>query len=253
MSRKKRFKVVAHDSLSTETGRPESRFLVTGKDLKGVEPLTLNQEQFFNLYRKGHQAFLLHGVAGTGKTFVAMYNAFREIFSDSPFERIIIVRSAVPSRDIGHLPGNEKEKAAVYMQPYVEICKELFPRFGEKAYCKLKEQGRIEFMITSFVRGLTLDNAIVIVDECQNMNDMELNSIMTRVGQNTKIVFCGDFRQTDLSKKHDVSGLKKLMAIINHMPAFRTVEFGIDDIVRSELVKQYIVARMHCEDLALAS
>jgi phosphate starvation-inducible protein PhoH len=250
--KKQRLKLVpselqqSHKTLEQE----ESRHKIKFSDLKQIYPLTYNQEQFFNLYRKGHNAFLLHGVAGTGKTYIAMYNALHEILqSNITYKKIIIVRSAVPSRDIGHLPGNEKEKTEVYVQPYREIASELLPKYGEKAFTKLKEQSLIDFMVTSYVRGLTLDNSIVIVDECQNMTDMELNSIMTRVGQNSKIIFCGDFRQTDLTKKHDCSGLQKFMGIIRHMPIFKLVEFEIEDIVRSSMVKEYIIARMHYEDI----
>jgi phosphate starvation-inducible protein PhoH len=248
MSRKKRLKLVNPEITAY------NKHVLTHADLKNIYPLTHNQETFFNLYRKGNNAMLLHGVAGTGKTYIAMYNAFREILGeDAEIKKLVIVRSAVPSRDIGFLPGNEKDKVEVYSHPYQEICEDLFPRFGSRAYNKLKEQNLINFMVTSYVRGLTLDNCIVIVDEVQNLNDMELNSIMTRVGQNTKIIFCGDFRQTDLSKKHDASGLKKFMQIANHMKSFRHVEFNVDDIVRSPLVKEYIIARMQCEDMQLVS
>ena len=248
MSRKQRLRLVAPE-ISTY-----NKNVLTHSDLKSTYPLTHNQEIFFNLYRKNHKALLLHGVAGTGKTYIAMYNAFQEILSeDAEVKKLVIVRSAVPSRDIGFLPGNEKEKVEVYSTPYQEICEDLFPRFGPKAYNKLKEQNLVSFMVTSYVRGLTLDNSIVIVDEVQNLTDMELNSIMTRVGQNTKIIFCGDFRQTDLCKKYDVSGLKKFMQIVDHMQSFRHVEFQVDDIVRSQLVKEYIIARIHCEDMQLVS
>lgn len=252
MSRKKRLKLISPEPYILH--EEESRHKVKLSDLKETYPLTNNQETFFNFYRKGNKALLLHGVAGTGKTYIAMYNAFQEIlqFNDE-YKKVVVVRSAVPSRDIGYLPGNEKEKTEIYSQPYQEICEDLFPRFGTKAYSKLKEQNLISFMVTSYVRGLTLDNCVVIVDEAQNMNDMELNSIMTRVGNNTKIIFCGDFRQTDLNKRNDLSGLKKFMAIANHMPTFRHVEFDVDDIVRSALVKEYIVARMHYEDVLIAS
>jgi phosphate starvation-inducible protein PhoH len=248
MTRKKRIRLFTEETSSYSKGA------LTNADLKNIYPLTHNQEIFFNLYRKGNTAMLLHGVAGTGKTYIAMYNAFQEILNDNTeVKKLVIVRSAVPSRDIGFLPGNEKDKVEVYSQPYQEICSDLFPRFGAKAYSKLKEQNFVNFMVTSYVRGLTLDDCIVIVDEVQNLNDMELNSIMTRVGQNTKIIFCGDFRQTDLNRKHDVSGLKKFIQIANHMQSFRQVEFNVDDIVRSQLVKEYIIARMQCEDMQLVS
>lgn len=252
MSRKKRLKLVSSQTFLVE--EHESKHKVTHVDLKDIYPLTENQEKFFNFYHKGNTAMLCHGVAGTGKTYIAMYNAFKEILSNqSTYKKVVVVRSAVPSRDIGFLPGNEKEKVEVYSQPYQEICADLFPRFGERAYNKLKEQNLIHFMVTSYVRGLTLDNCVVIVDEAQNMNDMELNSIMTRVGANTKIIFCGDFRQTDLQKRSDMSGLKKFMTIANHMPSFRHVEFNVEDIVRGPLVKEYILARMACEDMLVAS
>jgi phosphate starvation-inducible PhoH-like protein len=144
------------------------------------------------------------------------------------------------------LPGDEKEKTEVYTAPYVEICQDLFDR--PDAYTRLVEQKAVQFMITSFVRGITLSNSIILVDECQNMTDMELNSIMTRVGQRSKIIFCGDFRQTDLYKKTDMSGLKKFMTIADMMPSFKTFEFGTGDIVRSSIVKEYILARLEYEN-----
>lgn len=251
MSRKKHS--VSHAISPTPTPpttEKEIKCKVKPSDLKDVKPLTQNQEAFFNYYNSGHSALLLHGVAGSGKTYIAIYSALKEILErKTPFRKLIIVRSAVPSRDIGHLPGDEKEKSEVYMIPYIDICASLLPRFGEQAWSRLVEQKSIEFMITSHVRGLTLDNAIVIVDEAQNMTDMELNSVMTRAGNDTKMIFCGDFRQTDLSRSHDMSGLKKFVSIVEHMNSFRVVEFDVSDIVRSALCKEYIIARMQYEDL----
>ena len=220
---------------------------ITLNEMITVEPLTRNQEYFFDLYRQDTQCILLHGVAGTGKTFIALYRALEEALDRSNnFEQVIIVRSAVASRDIGHLPGDEREKTDVFTAPYIDICSRLFNNRHD-AFQRLEEQKAIKFMITSFVRGITLDNSIIIVDECQNMTDMELNSIMTRVGDNSRIIFCGDFRQTDLCKKGDMSGLHKFMAIADRMPSFRTVEFEVDDIVRSDIVREYIIARMEYE------
>jgi phosphate starvation-inducible protein PhoH len=214
-------------------------------DMKVIEPLTDNQKLFFDAYDNSN-IMLLHGVAGTGKTFIAVYNALEEVLDKSnPYKRVMIVRSAVPSREIGHLPGDEKEKTEVYTMPYVEICQDLFNK--QEAYQRLEEQGAIKFLITSFVRGITLEDSIIIVDECQNMTDMELNSIITRVGNRSKIIFCGDFRQTDLYRKTDMSGLKKFMAIADLMPSFKTFEFGVEDIVRSAIVKEYILARLDYE------
>jgi len=215
-------------------------------DMEVIEPLTDNQRRVFDEYDHAN-IMLLHGVAGTGKTFIALYHALEEVLDRSnPYEKVVIVRSAVPSRDIGHLPGDEKEKTEVYTEPYVEICKSLFGR--SDAYQRLNEQGVIQFLVTSFVRGITLDDCIIIVDECQNMTDMELNSIITRVGERSKIIFCGDFRQTDLYKKSDLSGLKKFIVIADMMPSFKVFEFGIEDIVRSSIVKEYIIARMAYEE-----
>jgi len=214
-------------------------------DLKVIEPLTENQRRVFDLYDKS-SIMLLHGVAGTGKTFIALYHALEEVLDKSnTFDKVVIVRSAVPSRDIGHLPGDEKEKTTVYTEPYIDICHDLFGR--NDAYQRLVEQGHVQFLVTSFVRGITLNDSIIIVDECQNMTDMELNSIITRVGDRSKIIFCGDFRQTDLYKKTDLSGLKKFLVIADMMPSFKTVEFGVEDIVRSSIVKEYIVARLEYE------
>lgn len=215
-------------------------------DLKTIQPLTDNQRKFFEQY-KNSQAMLLHGVAGTGKSYIAIYKALEEVLDKgTTYQKVVVVRSAVPSREIGHLPGDEKEKTEVYQQPYIEICSDLFNR--SDAFQRLQEQRAVNFMITSFVRGITLDDSIIVVDECQNMTDMELNSIITRVGNRSKIIFCGDFRQTDLYKKTDMSGLKKFMVIADMMPSFKAIEFEVDDIVRSDLVKEYILARMQYEE-----
>lgn len=215
-------------------------------DLKTIYPLTDNQRKFFELY-KNSQALLLHGLAGTGKSYIALYKALEEVLDkSSSFTKVVVVRSAVPSREIGHLPGDEKEKTEVYQLPYIEICEDLFNRHD--AFQRLQEQKSINFMVTSFIRGITLDNSVIIVDECQNMTDMELNSIITRVGDKSKIIFCGDFRQTDLYKKTDMSGLKKFMIIADMMPSFKVIEFEVEDIVRSDLVKEYILARLRYEE-----
>lgn len=217
-------------------------------DMIVIDPLTDNQKLFFNYYEQGKQFMLLHGVAGTGKTYIALYKALEEVLDKSKsYERVIIVRSAVPAREIGHLPGDEKEKTEVYKIPYMEICSNLFNNKHD-AFQRLQEQSVCHFLITSFLRGVTLDNSIIIVDECQNLSDAEINTIMTRVGQNSKIIFCGDFRQTDLNKKNDMSGLKKFIGIANMMPSFRLIEFSVDDIVRSDIVKQYILARLKYEE-----
>lgn len=217
-------------------------------DLKTFEPLTSNQKKFFDAYKRGDYFVALHGVAGTGKTFIALYKAIEEVLDKSnPFNKIIIVRSAVPSREVGHLPGDLDEKTQIYRQPYQQICYTLFGR--PDAYQRLEEQHHIEFISTSFIRGMSFDNAIIIVDEMQNLTYEEIDTVMTRVGHMSKIIWCGDYRQTDLNKrKNDMSGILKFFDIAMHMSAFTRIEFTADDIVRSSLVKDYILAKMRYED-----
>lgn len=218
-------------------------------DLKTFDPLTPNQRLFFDAYRNGEYFLALHGVAGTGKTFCALYKAIEEVMDKSnPFKKIVVVRSAVQSREVGHLPGDVHEKMEIYQQPYRQICETLFGR--KDAWDRLEEQGHIEFISTSFIRGMSFDDAIIIVDEMQNLTFEEIDTVMTRVGYRSKIIWCGDYRQTDLNKKkNDMSGILKFFDIAYHMGAFTKIEFTPDDIVRSSLVKDYILAKLKYEDL----
>jgi predicted ribonuclease YlaK len=218
-------------------------------DLKTFQPLTENQKKFFEAYRIGDYFIALHGVAGTGKTFCAMYKALEEVLDKgNPFDKIIVVRSAVQSRDIGHLPGDVNEKMGIYQQPYVQICETLFGR--KDAWSRLEEQHHVQFISTSFIRGMSFDDAIIIVDEMQNLSYEEIDTVMTRVGYRSKIIFCGDYRQTDLNKKkNDMSGILKFFDVAQHMSAFTRIEFTPDDIVRSSLVKDYILAKLKYEDI----
>jgi phosphate starvation-inducible protein PhoH len=223
------------------------RLTIKIDDLKTFDPLTENQKKFFDAYKRGDYFVALHGVAGTGKTFIAMYKALEEVLDKSTFfEKIIVVRSAVQSREMGHLPGDVDEKMEIYQQPYVQICHTLFGR--RDAYQRLTEQHHIEFISTSFIRGMSFDDAIIIVDEMQNMNFEEIDTVMTRVGYRSKIIWCGDYRQTDLRKANDKSGILKFFDIAMHMNAFTKIEFTADDIVRSSLVKDYILAKIQHED-----
>lgn len=217
-------------------------------DLKTFDPLTTNQSLFYQEYHDDqNMAFVLHGCAGTGKSFIALYKALETVMDPSTtYDGVVIVRSAVPGRDIGHLPGSEDEKLAVYEAPYIGICADLFGR--RDAYQRLKEQGAIEFMSSSFIRGTTLDNKIVLVDEMQNYSWEELYTIATRVGYRTKIIFAGDLRQNDLRKRGDPSGLVKFLDIMNRLEHVATIEYGVNDIVRSNFVKAVIVATMEYED-----
>lgn len=213
-----------------------------GMKLKPIVPKTFSQQQTFDGYDAGDH-LLLHGMAGTGKTFISFYLALDEIFNDpeTQYHDITIIRSVVPTRDIGFLPGKEEEKIGVYEEPYKAICNELFSR-GD-AYDILKQKSLVKFMCTSFIRGLTLSNTIVIVDEVNNMSFHELDTLITRLGENCRVLFCGDFRQSDLTKRQERDGLLNFMNIIDKLSGFEHVEFSQNDIVRSQLVKEYIIAR----------
>jgi phosphate starvation-inducible protein PhoH and related proteins len=200
--------------------------------LTEVEPLTRNQVKAFDSTKH----LILHGLAGTGKTFISSYLAFDDMAKGS-FEKLVIIRSAVPTRDIGFLPGTEKEKSSVYEEPYKDIANEIFGR-GD-AYGILKQKSLVEFMTTSFIRGITLKHAVILIDECQNMSFHELDSIITRMGQGCRVIFCGDFRQADLKQ----NGMQDFMKILKRMGEFDFIEFEVEDIVRSEFVKNYIIAK----------
>ena len=207
------------------------------EDLYTVDALTESQGQFFSMFHK-KPAFLLHGLAGTGKTFIALYKALETVLDKGTFyERILIVRSAVPVRDIGALPGDLEEKSAVYQEPYRILCNALVNK--PQAYERLREQKTLEFMLSSYIKGLTFDRAIIIVDEVQNMSYQELYNIITRVGEDSMIIFCGDTRQNDLYTK---SGLDKFIRVLDNMSSVCHIEFNVEDIVRSGLVKEFIIA-----------
>ena len=216
--------------------------------LVDIEPLTENQKRLFKSYEEGKH-LVAYGVAGTGKTFITLYNALNDVLStDTPYDKIYLVRSLVSTREIGFLPGDHEDKSYLFQVPYKNMVKYMFQMPSdadfEMLYGNLKAQETIKFWSTSFIRGTTLDNAIVIVDEFQNLNFHELDSIITRVGENTKIMFCGDATQTDLVKTNERNGIVDFMGILRAMPSFDVIEFNIEDIVRSGLVREYIVAKI---------
>lgn len=213
----------------------------TGLQLQEIMPLTPAQTEAFDSYRSG-QNVLLHGVAGTGKTFISLYLALRDVFKKN-YDSVTIFRSVVPTRDMGFLPGNLKEKSRAYESPYYGLCTDLFGR-GD-AYEILKTTKKIDFQSTSFVRGTTIDNSIILIDECQNMTFHELDSVITRVGDNCRLIVCGDYRQSDLVHNYDRSGVKSFMRIVEGMQQFDSVEFTPVDIVRSPLVKSYIISKLN--------
>ena len=213
-----------------------------------VTPATDNQNKVFQDYKSGKNMFL-YGAAGTGKTFITLYLALQEVLrNETPYDCVYLVRSAVPTREIGFLPGDEEDKTALFQVPYQNMVKFMFEQPNEQAfsilYDRLKNQGSLMFLTTSFLRGITLDNAIVIVDEAQNLNFHELDTIITRVGQDSKIMFCGDIFQTDLQRNSEKEGISHFMKILRGMKSFSTVEFNLGDIVRSGMVKEYLISKI---------
>jgi len=214
-----------------------------------IKPLTPSQEKVFDAWQNNKHLFLF-GAAGTGKSFITMYLALRDILNEAtPYKKLYIVRSLVPTREIGFLPGDHEDKANLYQIPYKNMVRFMFempddPSF-EMLYGNLKAQDTVSFWSTSFIRGTTIDNAIVLVDESENLNFHELDSIITRLGVNSKIIFAGDAAQSDLIKAHEKTGIMDFKKIIDDMDEFESIEFGIDDIVRSGLVKSYLISKLN--------
>ena len=216
-------------------------------DLTKIKPVTDNQKTVFETWQKGKNQFLF-GCAGTGKTFISLYLGLQDVLNDKkPQDKVVVVRSLIPTREIGFLPGDEEDKAALYQVPYSNMMQFMFQQPNEQAfsmlYDRLKSQGSFYFLSTSFLRGLTFDNSVIIVDECQNLNFHELDTIITRVGQDSKIVFCGDFGQTDLTKTNEKNGLMDFLQILQEMNEFNCVEFDIGDILRSGFVRNYLIQK----------
>ena len=216
-----------------------------------VSPVTDNQKRAFQEYKNNKNLFL-YGAAGTGKTFITLYLALQEVLrNETKYDCVYLVRSAVPTREIGFLPGDEEDKTALFQIPYQNMVKFMFEQPNEQAfsilYDRLKNQGSLMFLTTSFLRGITLDNAIIIVDECQNLSFHELDTIITRVGMDSKIMFCGDVFQSDLTKSSEREGLHHFMKILRGMNSFANIEFTLGDIVRSGMVKEYLISKIKKE------
>ena len=231
------------------TTRQMKRKPIGAEHLLDIKPLTPSQEKVFDAWEKQKNMFLF-GAAGTGKSFVTMYLALKEILDPkSPYEKLYIVRSLVPTREIGFLPGDHEDKANLYQIPYKNMVRYMFEMPDEASfnmlYGNLKAQETISFWSTSFIRGTTIDNSIVLVDESENLNFHELDSIITRLGVNSKIVFAGDAAQTDLTKAHEKTGIMDFKKIIDDMDEFASIEFNVQDIVRSGLVKSYLISKLN--------
>ena len=247
MARRKRGSVDQPIGVGLTTKQMKRKKPLNADYLVDIEPLNDNQKRLFDSYKKSKN-IIAYGCAGTGKTFITLYNAMKDVLGDNNlYEKIYLVRSLVSTREIGFLPGDHEDKADIYQIPYKNMVKYMFQMPSdadfEMLYGNLKSQDTIKFWRTSFIRGTNLDNAIVIVDEFQNLNFHELDSIITRVGENTKIIFCGDASQSDLVKTNDRNGIVDFMNILRKMNSFDIIEFGIDDIVRSGLVKEYLIAK----------
>ena len=250
MPAKKRNKGDAISGIGSMSSRQLKRKKPINSDsMVDIKPLTDNQERFFKSYKEGKNLFA-YGAAGTGKTFIALYLALRDVLDQfTPYEKVYVVRSLVATREIGFLPGDHEDKSSLYQIPYKNMVQSMFEMPDDNAYemlyDNLKAQETISFWSTSFIRGTTLDNAIVIIDECQNLNFHELDSIITRVGQDSKIVFCGDAAQTDLQKVSERTGILDFQRILQNMDEFSLIEFNVEDIVRSGLVKSYLINKIN--------
>ncbi len=235
-----------------QRGKTKRRAPINSSLMVPIEPLTENQMRIFDAWNEGKHLFI-YGAAGTGKTFVALYNALKSCLKETPdYENVYIVRSLVATREIGFLPGDHEDKSSLYQIPYKNMVKYMFEMGSDQEfdtlYGSLKAQETIKFWSTSFLRGVTLDNAVIIIDEMQNLNFHELDSIITRVGENTRIVFCGDAMQSDLTKTNEKNGIHDFMRILEAMEEdFTLVEMGVDDICRSGLVRNYLVAKQQIQ------
>ena len=222
--------------------------MINNGHLVDIQPITENQKRLCESYSAGKN-IIAYGAAGTGKTFITLYNAIKEVLNaETPYKKVYIVRSLTATRETGIVSSNHEEQSWLYQVPYQSMVKYMFQMSSDQEfnnlYRNLKDQGIINFLSTSYIRGTTLDDAIVIVDEFENLNFHELDSIITRVGQNSKIHFCGDATQTDLEQTVERNGIIDFIKILRRMPSIDIIEFGIDDIIRSGLVKEYLIGKL---------
>ncbi len=222
---------------------------ISSSNLIKIKPITEGQKSVFETWKQGKNQFLF-GCAGTGKTFVSLYLAMQDVLDPStPYDKVYMVRSLVPTREIGFLPGDHEDKSNLYQIPYKNMVKYMFKMPDDSSfemlYDNLRAQQTVSFWSTSFIRGVTLDKCVIIVDEFSNLNFHELDSIITRVGEDAKIIFSGDYTQSDLTKTNERTGVLDFMKILQTMPSFDCTEFGIEDIVRSGMVREYLVSKIN--------
>ena len=247
MARRKRTSEASFNGEFLTTRQMKRRKPISSELLIDIEPLTENQKKLFNAYDEGKQ-LVAYGSAGSGKTFISLYKALNDVLNEiTPYETIYIVRSLVQTREIGFMPGDESQKQGYFEIPYKNMVRYMFKLPSDSdfdmLYDNLKNQKTIKFYNTSFIRGLTLDNCVIIVDEFQNLSFHELCSIITRVGENTRIIFSGDASQSDLIKMNERNGIYDFIKILKIMSSFEFIEFGIDDVIRSQLIKEFLIAK----------
>ena len=220
---------------------------INHNNLLEIEAIGPAQTKAFAAYKEDKNLFLT-GSAGTGKTFILLYLAFQDVFNDeSPYDKVIVIRSLLPSRDAGFHSGSLEEKAMYYQAPYRMLVKFLFEMQSKDEFAALWDllidQESVEFQTTSFLRGQTFDNAIILCDEAQNLNFAELDTVMCRVGQNSKIMFSGDEAQTAFINNDDKEGMYNFQGILGEMEECEVIKFGIGDILRSGLCRSYLIAK----------
>lgn len=210
-------------------------------NLRRIHPKTAAQRLVVEAF-DNDKNLILHGCAGTGKTFLALYLALNAMLNGHGPKPVVIIRSVVPVRDIGHMPGRLNEKISLYEATYQGIVSEIC----DKSYELLKQNGYIDFTSTSYLRGMTYRDCTIIVDECQNMSEAEIHTVMTRVGEGCRVIFCGDFFQKDYMKES--SGINTLLKIASKMRSFEIIQFSKEDVVRSGFVREYLFSRLELEE-----
>ena len=229
----------------TESAEKESEtdIIVHGVNGKVIRPQTKNQVKLVSLMHKNDMVFAI-GPAGTGKTYVGVALAVKAL-KEKQVKRIILTRPAVEAgENLGFLPGDLKEKLDPYMQPLYDALRDMIPHEKLNAFI---EAGIIEIAPLAFMRGRTLDNAFVILDEAQNTTHAQMKMFLTRMGRNAKFMITGDPGQVDLPRKVS-SGLKEAMLILQNVKGIAFLHLDDKDVVRHPLVRSIIDAYKTAEN-----